>query len=89
MRTSLNEIREIESFHFGKLTPEDTLVFEARLITNKDTETNHNVYKKLLTIIKLFYRKKLKQEAETVSIKLFTDPSNQEFQKKISQLFNP
>jgi hypothetical protein len=88
MRTSLNEIQAIEKYLSSRHDGGELLLFEAHLQINPQLRFNLNLQKKLLMLVKFFHRKKLKQEAEAVSIKIFSDPEKQEFQKRISQIFN-
>ena len=88
MRTSLNEIRETENYLNKKSNSLDSLVFEARLLTNPQLRMNLFLQKKVYFIIKMFHRKQIKQEFEQISDRLFTDPAKEEFQQKILHLFN-
>jgi hypothetical protein len=88
MRTSLNEIQAIEKYLLGKHDGGDSIVFEARLQINPQLRLNLHLQKKLLMLVKLFHRKKLKEEAEAVSVKIFSDPEKKEFQERVSQIFN-
>jgi len=88
MRTSLNEIREIEQFLLGRLDGEDALVFEARLLTNPVLRVNTVIQQKIHMLIKVFHRKRLKQELRAIHTDLFTNPEKTEFQKKVLHYFD-
>lgn len=89
MRTSLSEIKNIEDYLLDQQQPEDKLVFEARMILNKDlqqkTEQQHQLYK----LVRLYGRKKLRQEIEAVQQKLFSDSVHHKFRHTILNIFNP
>jgi hypothetical protein len=87
MRTSLNNIKELEAYHEGKLIPQEALLAEARLLSNPLMRMNFFFQKKAYAIVQLYHRKKLKEEAQAVHEHLFTDPAKGEFQQKIYQLF--
>ena len=87
MKISLTDVRKTERFLEGALSPADALVFEARMLTNRELRINVHIQKKLMLILKYFHRKQLKRKAEMTSAYLFNHPDKQDFQKKISQLF--
>ena len=87
MKTSSTDIRDTERYLGNKLDPMDALVFEARMLTSRELRLNVHIQKKLMVILKYFYRKQLKKKADMCSTKLFNDPAKQDFQKTISQLF--
>ena len=88
MRTSLNEIKQTEQFLQGQLTTEDTLLFEAKLLTNPLFKLNMLAQKKVYQLVKLYQRKKIKTEVETASKHVFSDPEKTAFQSTIHNLFN-
>ena len=87
MRTSLNEIKEIEKFLHHQLDAEESLVFEARLLTNPMLKLNTYLQQKIGQLLLIYHRKKLKEEAETVHQRLFSDPEKADFQQTIMELF--
>lgn len=88
MRTSLNEIREIEEFLFGQLPPEDALVFEACLSLNPEIVEKTKLQKKVYTLIKMYGRKKLREEVKAVEFNLFHKPEHQSFRNKMLRIFH-
>lgn len=88
MRTSLNEIKQTEEYLHRQLITEEALVFEARLLTNPLLRLNVLAQKKVYQLIKQYWRKKLKREAEQLSERLFSDSGKREFQSTIKNLFN-
>lgn len=87
MRTSLNDIRNIENYLEGKLNPEELLVFQARLLSDPVLKLNVYVQQKVYSILRLYHRKKLKEEVETVHQRVFGDPLKVKFQQAVYQLF--
>jgi len=87
MRTSLNDVRQTEQYLNGQLTPEEVLVFEAKLLTNPILKLNMLFQKKVYLIVAMYHRKKLKEEAEVVHQRLFNDTNKKDFQQNIYSLF--
>jgi hypothetical protein len=88
MRTSLNDIHEIDQFLSGELGSEDALVFEARLLTNPVLRVNTTIQQKIRLVVKVFHRKQLKQELRAIHADLFSNPEKSEFQKEVLRNFN-
>jgi hypothetical protein len=88
MRTSLNNTRLIDGHLFNRNTTEDALVFDALLIINPELNEQIEWQKKAHTIIKLYGRKKLKSEIDTVHQKLFNEPEHLSFRQKILDFFS-
>ena len=87
MRTSLNEIQKIERYLQKKLNPGESLLFEARILTNPILRLQATLQRKVYALVKLHHHKKLKDELEEIHQNLFSDPDKKEFQKTIFQLF--
>lgn len=87
MRTSLNDIRIIENYLAGKLDPEESLLLQARLLTDPVLKLNVYVQQKVHSILLLYHRQKLIEEIEEVHQRLFGDPGKGNFQRRIFQLF--
>jgi hypothetical protein len=88
MMTSLNEIQQIEKNISGEGDIDESLLFEARLLTNPQLKINHHLQKKVVLLVKLFYRKKIRAGIETTSNTMFTSPKKKDFQQKIFHIFN-
>ena len=87
MRTSLNEIREIEEHLLLRSRPDNSLLFEARLILDKDLREKLLWQKKTYAVIQLYGRRRLKNEIEAVHEKLFNEPAHEGLRNKIMKLF--
>jgi hypothetical protein len=88
MMTSLNEIRQIEKNILGEADIDESLLFEAGLLTNPQLKINYHLQKKVVLLVKLFFRKKLRAGIEATSTRMFSSPQKKEFQQKIFQIFN-
>ncbi|WP_333821448.1 hypothetical protein [Ohtaekwangia sp.] len=89
MRTSLNDIALTERYLFGKLAPEESLLFQARLLTDPILRAHVAVQQKVYTLLLHFHRKKMKEEVRTIHNAHFHDPAHAEFKEQINQLFKP
>jgi len=87
MKTSLNDIKNTEQYLLGGLPPEESLVFEARRLTNRELRLNVHIQEKLMMLLKYFYRKQLKNKVKAAGASLFNDPGKHEFREKISKIF--
>ncbi|HEY9044386.1 MAG TPA: hypothetical protein VIN08_00735 [Ohtaekwangia sp.] len=87
MRTSLNDIALAERYIAGKLSPEDALVFQARLLTEPLLRWNVAALRKVYIVVKGYHRKKIREEAAAVHRARFNDPAHAAFQQQIYQLF--
>jgi hypothetical protein len=87
MSTLLIEIRYAEKYLSGKMSAEDALVFEAKLLTNPVLKMNVYFLEKTFHLLKLYHRRRLKEEAQAAHQRLFSDPNKAEFSGHIFQLF--
>lgn len=87
MRTSLNDIRLAEKHLLKNLEPGESLVFQARLITEPVLRWNVYLLRKVFDVLALRQRKTVKIEIEAIHNRLFTHPAKAEFQRQILQLF--
>jgi len=87
MRTSLNDLRQTENYLHGALSPEESLVFEAHLLKDPVLRLNVYVQQKVYTLLRLYHRKKVKEELEEVHQRIFRDPAKADLQQEIAQLF--
>jgi hypothetical protein len=88
MKTSLNNIKQLEKYLEGKLDPQEALVVEARLLSNPLLKLNFFFQKKVYELVQLYHRRKLKEEVKAVQLQLFSDPAKAAFQKNSYQLFH-
>ncbi|HOZ88546.1 MAG TPA: hypothetical protein PL029_12355 [Bacteroidia bacterium] len=84
----MNETQQIENYLLKGLLPEDKLLFEAKLLLNKDLQEKLLWQQSTYELIKQHGRKQIKKEIEAVSLKLFSEKKYLTFRKKILQIFN-
>ena len=87
MRTSLNDIARAEKYLRGQLPPEERLVFEAQLLTSPLLRWNVSAQRKVYTLLKLYHRRKIKQQAQNIQHKLFNESQHADWKEEIVQLF--
>lgn len=87
MKTSQSDVKQIEDYLTGKMSPADRLVFKARLIINPLLRLNVVFQQKTYSLINAHGRKKRKADMEVIHTKLFSDPGKVVFQQKVLQLF--
>jgi hypothetical protein len=87
MRTSLNEIKEIDDHVLQQALPDEALLFEAKLIINPGLKYQVMWHKQTLGLVQQYGRNQLKAEIETVHQKLFSLPKHEGFRQKIMRLF--
>ena len=89
MRTSLNDIKQIDDYLLQYAGKTDRALFEARLILQPALEENLLWQQKTYDIIRQYSRRQLKAEIETVHQQLFTGPEHLSFSQRIMALFPP
>ena len=87
MRTSLNNIAQIEAHLLGSQKPADALLFEARLLLDDSLQVDASAQKQVYNLVQQYSRKQLKQEIEAAHQKLFTRPEHLSFKQKIARIF--
>ena len=87
MRTSLNNLRDIERYVEGLMPRGEEVLFEGRLHGNPTLRTNLFLYRKVMALVRMYHRKKLKVELEDVHQRLFSDPLKATFRKRILKIF--
>lgn len=83
----MNDIRQAEGYLQRTLSPEEALVFEARLLTNPLLRLDLYVQRKVYTLLRFYHRQKVKEEMEDMHQRLFRDPAKADFQRQIISLF--
>lgn len=88
MRTSLNDIRQIDDYLLKYAGEADTLVFEARLILQPALREHLVWQQRTYDIIRQYSRRQLKAEIAAVHQQLFTEPEHIPFRRKIMAFFS-
>lgn len=73
MKTSWIETKENEDYLFGNFAPAQHLLFSAELLIDPERLKNLRFQKETNELVRLYSRKKLKEEIEAVHEKLFKE----------------
>lgn len=87
MRTSLTNIKAIEDYIMGRIAPEETLLFEANLLLNKDLANDTQDQQKTYALIRRYGRQQIKDEIVAVQKILVNQPEHRGFMRRIVNLF--
>ena len=87
MKISWHDTRRIERYLNDELSKEEKILFEAQLVLDPHFKLNVGLQKQILSLIKLYGRKKMKVEIGKIHHKLFQNPEHVIFQQRIQQLF--
>ncbi len=85
MRTSIAEIIATERFLRGESAVGERLVFEARLLVDRDLQRNTRLHRLVHRLITLYHRRKRKAELERLHTRLVKDPSNSTLRAAVKQ----
>lgn len=88
MKTLSNNTKLIEQYIFGQLAPVNRLLFETRLLVNRDLRKDLYFQRKTYSIVKGYHRKKVKEDLEKLYQQIFAKPENLSFKQKILELFS-
>jgi hypothetical protein len=88
MRTSLNNIQQIDDYLLQYAGKTDRALFEARLILQPALQDDLVWQQKTYEIIKQYSRRRLKAEIESVHHQLFAEPEHLSFRQKIMALIH-
>jgi len=87
MRISLNNIKEIDNYLFGRFSNGDAIVFEARLLLEESLREELLFQQVAHQAITHFSRKELKSEIAAVGHKLANAPENRNYIQRLKSLF--
>ncbi len=88
MRTSLNNIQETEQYLKGQLTPEDRLVYDARLIIDTDLNEQTRWQQHTYEVVRAYGRMQFRNELDKIHARLMTEPQHNSFRKRILNIFS-
>jgi hypothetical protein len=88
MRTSLNDIQQIDDYLLQYAGKTDRALFEARLILQPALQESLLWQQKTYDIIRQHSRRRLKAEIESVHQHLFTESEHISFRRKIQKIFS-
>lgn len=87
MKTSLTNTKEIEDYLQERMTASQQLVFGAELLIDQEKHMHTIFQKRSYELVKLYARRKLRAEIESVHQKLFSEPKHSSFRKLILSIF--
>ena len=87
MRTSLNEIKEIEGHILGTSSIEDRLLLEAKLHLDDGLAANVKLQQEAYEQIRLYSRKQLREEIASAERQVFNQSKYRNFRQKVLALF--
>ena len=87
MTTWINNMKSIDDYVTGKLGPEDNLLFEARLLLDPALKFQVALQRRIISIVRMYGRKTVKNEAQKIGQKLFSDQSKYDFHREVNKLF--
>ncbi|OKS87569.1 hypothetical protein RG47T_3030 [Mucilaginibacter polytrichastri] len=83
----MNEIKQIEDHLFRLTPPEDSLLFEAKIILDSNLRSNVLLQQQTYMLVQQYGRKTLKAEIDAVHQQIFTNPEHKNFVSKILSFF--
>ena len=87
MPTSAIETREIETFLLGAQHPEESLLFQAKLVLQPNLTEKVKWQQQTYRLLQLYSRQQLRSEISEVERMLFSDNAHLSFRQKIFKLF--
>lgn len=88
MKTFSNNIRLIEGYLSGTISKAGRLFFETQLLVNSNLRHDLHFQRKTIRLVKMYHRKKFKEELEELHQEIFQDPKNTAFINRMLNLFN-
>jgi hypothetical protein len=83
----MNETKQLEDYLWNRLTTEERLLMEARLMVNAALRDQLNWQQKTYRLIEEYGRKKLKSEIEQIQARMFSEERFKNFRKQIQTIF--
>ena len=88
MKTSWDELREIERYQLNEMDAQEKESFECRLLLDTSFRDNFDLQQEVYKLLRFLHRKVLRREIRSVQEQLFQHPEHQAFQEKIQAIFN-
>lgn len=83
MKISLNKIREMENFLDGRMSAGASLLFQVRLVCDPGLRLDVALQQKVRDLIRMYHRKKIREEVGSVHERIFNDPVKAGFSQSI------
>lgn len=87
MKTSLNELKQIDDYIMHKMNAEEVCLFQARLILQAELKEQLFWQQRSYEIIRQYGRRQLKLEIEQLHDKIFQSTEYEGFRNKVLRLF--
>jgi len=81
-------MKNVDEYVTGKLRPEESLLFEARLLLDPALRFQVAVQRRIISIVRMYGRRKVKSDVERIGQKLFSDQSKNNFHRAVNQAFD-
>lgn len=89
MRTSLNEIRNIElQLQEPQKSPEEDLIWKAKLLIDPELNNKVKWQVKAYQLVRYFGRKSLKKDLNDLHHNLMVNPAHKHFQVRVQEIFS-
>lgn len=87
MRISQNNTALLEQYLEKRLSPQDRILFESRLLVDRELNRDLSSQKETYRMLKFYHREKIREELEILHREIFNNPDHIEFQKSILKFF--
>ena len=87
MRTSLNEIKEIEGYLLQTTPVEGRLMLEVKMALEPTLAEKVDLQKKVYSHVRQYARRQLREEIRSVEAELFSQSKYQLFKQRVLRLF--
>ena len=88
MRTSLNEIQEIERFIQGTMEETEAAEFQRRIRRDPLLHIKMQLQVRVMVLVKMYHRKRLKMELEEVHERMFANPLKSSWRERVLNFFH-
>lgn len=88
MRTSLQEIKQIDDFFSNQLPQQEALLFDAKTILDPSLSYKVRLHQIVVTMAMKFGRKKIKAEIAAVEQKAFAHRDHLHLQQRVEEIFS-
>jgi hypothetical protein len=87
MRTSLNEVKQLENWLLKQGDPQERLLTEVKILTNTEWKDKADHQRMAYQLVYQYGRAKLREEIRDVEYRLFNAPKHKTFQDRIRSIF--
>lgn len=87
MRTSYSDLIRTEKYLDGQLDPQDTVLFEARLLVEERLRMNTFYHRMVRKIVLQYQREKMRADLLAIHNRLMQNPAKRSFRDEIRKIF--